>query len=332
MIMSWPAMYSSWRRAIRSPSSRENAWCELASGSSSTRCVEAFERASPSVCTLRLSYLVWRAFGIFAASSLSSSAEGLTRTDLASGSGVICFAIGLESAPLKTRLGGVGYRLIGHSGAVSWTSCPAEQPPTPLISRYAAQPKIRPPGAPIRGLGPDHERDPDARRRRADGHLAGARLRVLRPPGPERAQEGAEGRAPADGARQAPARVGTRRAREAEAAGRAGQGQSPRRPRDRQDQPAEDRGPLRGRAGHRRRLPAQGPRPLPGYELPRRGRDRGDRRPPHDLRRPLQQDRQAEERRPDRARDALREVQLHRRPHEDRGSDGPRRGETGPRG
>src|SRR4051794_22311417 len=93
MTMSCWAMYSSCRRAMRSPSSREMAWCELASGSSRTRYVEAFERASTSVCTLRLSYLVRRAFGILAASPLSSSAEGLTRTDLASGSGDICLAI-----------------------------------------------------------------------------------------------------------------------------------------------------------------------------------------------------------------------------------------------
>src|SRR3954470_737142 len=94
MTMSWSAMYSSWRRARRSPSSREMAWCELASGSSRTRYVEAFERASTSVCTLRLSYLVRRAFGILAASSLSSSALGLIRTDFASGNGDICLAIG----------------------------------------------------------------------------------------------------------------------------------------------------------------------------------------------------------------------------------------------
>jgi hypothetical protein len=78
---------------MRSPSSREMACCELESGSSRTMKVEAFERASTSVCTLRLSYFVRRAFGMFAASSLSSSADGFTRTDFASGSGVICFAI-----------------------------------------------------------------------------------------------------------------------------------------------------------------------------------------------------------------------------------------------
>jgi hypothetical protein len=69
------------------------ACCELESGSSRIRNVEALERARTSVWTLRLSYFVRRAFGIWAASSLSSSAVGFTRTDFASGSGVICFAI-----------------------------------------------------------------------------------------------------------------------------------------------------------------------------------------------------------------------------------------------
>src|SRR3954454_14004827 len=310
--MSRAAMYSSWRLAIRSPSSLEIACCELPSGSSRTRKVEAFERARTSVWTFRLPYRVSLAFGIFAASSLSSSAEGLTRTDLASGSGVICFAIGLESAPLKTRLGGRGYRLNGHSGALSWTSCPAVRPSTPLLSRYVAQRKVRPPGAPIRGIGADHERDPDARRRGAHGHLAGARVGVLRPPGPERAEEGAEERAPPDGARQAPARVGEGPARQAGAAGRACEGPRPHGARDRADQPAEDRRPLRGRAGYGRRLAAQGARPLPGHELPRTGRDRRDRRPPDHVRRPLQPDRQAEEGRPDRPGDAVRPLQLRR--------------------
>src|SRR5690242_8029902 len=109
MTMSWPAMYSSWSWAMRSPSSRDIAWCELASGSSRTRYVQAFERASTSVCTLRLSYLVRRAFGIFAASSLSSSADGLMRTDFASGNGDICLAI-WWAQPLFVQMewGGLG--------------------------------------------------------------------------------------------------------------------------------------------------------------------------------------------------------------------------------
>src|SRR4051794_17236885 len=329
--MSREAMYSSWSLAIRSPSSLEIACWELPSGSSRTRKVEAFERARTSVWTFRLPYRVSLAFGIFAASSLSSSAEGLTRTDLASGSGVICFAIGLESAPLKTRLGRRGYRLNGHSGALSWTSCPGVRPSTPLLSRYAAQRKVRPPGAPIRGVGADHERDPDARRRGAHRHLAGAGLGVLRPPGPERAEEGAEVRAPADRARQAPARVGQGPACQAEAPRRAREGPGPHGARHRADQPAEDRRPLRGRARHGRRLAAQGARPLPGHELPGSGRDGRGRRPPDDLRRAVQPDRQAEEGRPDRPRDAVRALQLHGRPHEDRGPDRPRGGETRPR-
>src|SRR4051794_41867751 len=89
---------------------------ELPSGSSSTRNVQAFERARTSVCTLRLSYLLRLAFGIFAASSLSSSAVGLTRTDLASGSGDICLAIWSCQLLLFRSDSGGGGRLGGLPG------------------------------------------------------------------------------------------------------------------------------------------------------------------------------------------------------------------------
>src|SRR3954447_15718159 len=180
MTMSCPAMYSSWRRAMRSPSSRGMAWCELASGSSRTRYVEAFERASTSVCTLRLSYLVRRAFGILAASPLSSSAEGLTRTDLASGSGDICLAIwwcqllSFASCWRLSTAGSarVGYPSDGRSGR------------DPRLCRHVPARSDRASRAPISGVGADHERAPDALRRRPDAGLAGADLGLHRPARP----------------------------------------------------------------------------------------------------------------------------------------------------
>src|SRR4051812_24481439 len=166
MTMSCPAMYSSWRRAMRSPSSRGMAWCELSSGSSRTRYVHCFERASTSVCTLRLSYLVRRAFGILAARPLSSSAEGLTRTDFASGSGDICFAIWWCQL-LFVRMGYGGLGRLGYPPDGRSGSDPR------LCSHVPRRPDSAPRG-PISGLGPDHERHPDARRRRPDAGVAGA--------------------------------------------------------------------------------------------------------------------------------------------------------------
>jgi hypothetical protein len=62
------------------------------SGSSVTRYVEPFERASTSVCTLRFPYFVGRAVCIFAASSLTSSGLGFAMTRFACGSRNSIFA------------------------------------------------------------------------------------------------------------------------------------------------------------------------------------------------------------------------------------------------
>ena len=84
-------MYSSWRSAHFAASSVETAWF-WPSGSSVTRKVEPFERASTCVCTLRFPYLVGRAVGIFAASALTSSGLGFSITRFACGSRNSIFA------------------------------------------------------------------------------------------------------------------------------------------------------------------------------------------------------------------------------------------------
>src|SRR5215208_7381480 len=83
--MSWSAMYSSCSSAQRSPSSRGIDWF-WPSGSSVTIKVDRVDRATTSVWTFRLPWRVGRAFGIEAASSLSSSGLGLSMTRAAVGS------------------------------------------------------------------------------------------------------------------------------------------------------------------------------------------------------------------------------------------------------
>src|ERR687892_1557261 len=78
-------MYSSWRSAQRAASSRGIAWF-WPSGSSVTTKVQRFDRATHSVCTLRLPYRVGLAFGISAANAFSSSALGFSWTSAAIGS------------------------------------------------------------------------------------------------------------------------------------------------------------------------------------------------------------------------------------------------------
>src|SRR6476620_1666477 len=84
-------MYSSCRSVHLAASSVEIAWF-CPSGSSVTRNVERFERASTCVCTFRLSYFVERAVGIFAVSSLTSSGLGFSITRFACGSRNSIFA------------------------------------------------------------------------------------------------------------------------------------------------------------------------------------------------------------------------------------------------
>src|SRR5436305_11104301 len=89
--ISEPAMYSSCFSAHFAASSVEIAWF-CPSASSVTRNVDRFDRASTSVCTFRFPYFVGRAVGIFAASSLTSSALGFSTTRFAGGSRNSIFA------------------------------------------------------------------------------------------------------------------------------------------------------------------------------------------------------------------------------------------------
>src|SRR5918999_3008751 len=77
-------MYSSWSSAHRRASSRGTDWF-CPSGSSVAMKVEPFERDTTSVCTFRFPYFVARAFGISAASALSSAGEGFSITRAAIG-------------------------------------------------------------------------------------------------------------------------------------------------------------------------------------------------------------------------------------------------------
>ena len=67
------------------------------SGSSVTMNVERFERETTSVCTFRLPWRVGFAFGIFAASSLTSSGLGFSITLAAVGSRNSIFATSNDS-------------------------------------------------------------------------------------------------------------------------------------------------------------------------------------------------------------------------------------------
>src|SRR2546430_2071610 len=84
-------MYLSWRSASFIASSVVIAWF-WPSGSSVTRNVERFERASTFVWTLRFPHLVGRAVGTCAASSLTSCGLGLSYTRFACGSRNSIFA------------------------------------------------------------------------------------------------------------------------------------------------------------------------------------------------------------------------------------------------
>src|SRR5438105_293112 len=84
-------MYSSCLLASSAASSVGIDWF-WPSGSSVTRKVDFFERASTSVWTFRLPYRVSRAVGIFAASVLTSAGLGFSITRAASGSRNSIFA------------------------------------------------------------------------------------------------------------------------------------------------------------------------------------------------------------------------------------------------
>src|SRR5437588_12689264 len=90
-------MYSSCLSAHSAASSLGRNWF-CPSGSSVTRYVDRFERASTLVCTLRFPYFVPRADGIFAASAFTSSGLGLSITRAARGGRNAIFAT--NSAPL----------------------------------------------------------------------------------------------------------------------------------------------------------------------------------------------------------------------------------------
>src|SRR5918999_5061330 len=81
--MSCPAMYSSWRAAIRSYSRWRIVWPELTSGSSETTYVLPALRETARVWTFTLPNSVTRAFGISSVNARSSSGEGLSKTRLA---------------------------------------------------------------------------------------------------------------------------------------------------------------------------------------------------------------------------------------------------------
>src|SRR5918996_2826500 len=81
--MSCPAMYSSWRAAIRSYSRWRIVWPELTSGSSETTYVLPPLRETARVWTFTLPNSVTRAFGISSVNARSSSGEGLSKTRLA---------------------------------------------------------------------------------------------------------------------------------------------------------------------------------------------------------------------------------------------------------
>src|ERR671920_951534 len=97
-------MYASWRSAHFAESSVETDWF-CPSGSSVTRYVDPFERASTSVCTLRFPYFVGRAVDIFAASSLAASALGFSITRFACGSRNSIFATSERSSRRRRDAG-----------------------------------------------------------------------------------------------------------------------------------------------------------------------------------------------------------------------------------
>src|SRR6476660_5225493 len=127
-------MYSSCRSAHLAASSVETAWF-WPSGSSVTRNVDPFERASTCVCTFRFPYFVGRAVGIFPVSSFRAAGLGFSITRFAWGNRKSIFATLVSSFSTAWtrgvyRRGEVGPGLVG--------------PPNVALVPVAAHPRQRP--------------------------------------------------------------------------------------------------------------------------------------------------------------------------------------------